>query len=90
MLRLFKTKTNKIEKKVSIMTDITIIANHIYKNGNSQHYIDRIYDYIRELKTLGFKATEVKSIVKNALLQSLLSDNDSILILRAYKDLWTI
>lgn len=90
MLRLFKTKTNKIEKKVSIMTDITIIANHIYKNGTNQHYIDRIYDYIRELKTLGFKATEVKVTVKSALLQSLLSDNDAILILRAYKDLWVI
>ena len=89
-MKLFRTKTNKIEKKLSVMTDITIIANHIYKNGNNQYYIDRIYSYIRELKTLGFKATEVKSIVKNALLQSLLSDNDSILILRTYKDLWTI
>ena len=90
MLRLFKTKTNKLEKKLSIMTDITIIANHIYRNGISQYYIDKIYSYIRELKGIGFKATEVKNIVKSALLQSLLSDNDSILILRTYKDLWTI
>ena len=89
-MKLFRTKTNKIEKKLSVMTDITIIANHIYKNGNNQYYIDKIYSYIRELKSLGFKATEVKTIVKNALLQSLLSDNDSILILRTYKDLWTI
>ena len=89
-MKLFRTKTNKIEKKLSVMTDITIIANHIYKNGNNQYYIDRIYSYIRELKSLGFKATEVKTIVKNALLQSLLSDNDSILILRTYKDLWII
>ena len=89
-MKLFRTKTNKIEKKLSVMTDITIIANHIYKNGNNQYYIDKIYSYIRELKSLGFKATEVKTIVKNALLQSLLSDNDSILILRTYKDLWII
>lgn len=89
-MKLFRTKTNKLEKKLSIMTDITIIANHIYKNGNSQYYIDKICSYIRELKTLGFKATEVKTTVKSALLQSLLSDNDAILILRAYKDLWTI
>ena len=90
MMRLFKTKTNKIEKRLSVMNDITIIANHIYRNGNSQHYIDKIYDYIRELKALGFKATEVKTTVKSALLQSLLNDNEAILILRTYKDLWTI
>ena len=90
MLRLFKTKTNKIEARLSIMNDITIIANHIYRNGNSQHYIDKIYDYIRELKSLGFKATEVKTTVKSALLQSLLNDNEAILILRTYRELWTI
>lgn len=89
-MKLFRIKANKIEKKVSIMTDITIIANHVYKNGNSQYYIDKIYSYIRELKTLGYKATEVRAIVKSALLQSLLSDNDAIFILRTYKDLWTI
>ena len=87
---LFKTRVNKIEKRISIINDITIIANHIYRNGNNQYYIDRIYEYIRELKSLGFKATEVKSTVKSALLQSLLSDNDAIFILRTYKDLWTI
>ena len=90
MLRLFKTKTNKIEKRLSIMNDITIIANHIYRNGNSQYYIDKIYNYIRELKSLGFKAIEVKTTVKCALLQSLLSDNEAIFVLRTYKDLWTI
>ena len=86
---LFK-KVNKIEKRISIMNDITIIANHIYRNGNSQYYIDKIYNYIRELKSLNFKATEVKSTVKSALLQSLLNENDAIFILRTYKDLWTI
>ena len=90
MMRLFKTKTNKTERRISIMNDITIIANHIYRNGNSQYYIDRIYEYIRELKVLGFKATEVKTTVKCALLQSLLSDNEAIFVLRTYKDLWTI
>ena len=90
MLRLFKTKTNKIEKRLSIMNDITIIANHIYRNGNSKYFIDKIYNYIRELKSLGFKATEVKSTVKCALLQSLLNDNEVIFVLRTYKDLWTI
>lgn len=89
-MKLFKTRVNKIEKRLSIMTDITIIANHIYRNGNSQYYIDRIYDYIRELKGLEFKATEVKSTVKSALLQSLLNDNEVIFILRTYKDLWSI
>ena len=86
---LFK-RVNKTEKRLNIMNDITIIANHIYRNGNSQYYIDRIYDYIRELKSLGFKATEVKSTVKSALLQSLLNDNEVIFVLRTYKDLWTI
>lgn len=86
---LFK-RVNKTEKRIRIMNDVTIIANHIYRNGNNQYYIDRIYDYIRELKSLGFKATEVKSTVKSALLQSLLNDNDAIFILRTYKDLWTI
>ena len=86
---LFK-RVNKTEKKIRIMNDITIIANHIYRNGNSQYYIDRIYEYIRELKVLGFKATEVKTTVKCALLQSLLSDNEAIFVLRTYKDLWTI
>ena len=86
---LFK-RVNKTEKKIRIMNDITIIANHIYRNGNSQYYIDRIYEYIRELKALGFKATEVKSIVKSALLQSLLNDNEAIFVLRTYKDLWSI
>ena len=86
---LFK-KVNKIEKRISIMNDITIIANHIYRNGNSQYYIDKIYNYIRELKSLNFKATEVKSTVKSALLQSLLNDNEAIFILRTYKDLWTV
>ena len=86
---LFK-RVNKTEKRIDIMNDITIMANHIYKNGTSQYYIDRIYNYIRELKSLGFKAIEVKSIVKSALLQSLLNDNEAIFILRTYKDLWTI
>ena len=86
---LFK-RVNKTEKKIRIMNDITIMANHICKNGTSQYYIDRIYNYIRELKSLGFKATEVKSTVKSALLQSLLNDNEAIFILRTYKDLWTI
>ena len=86
---LFK-RVNKTEKKIRIMNDITIMANHIYKNGTNQYYIDRIYNYIRELKALGFKATEVKSTVKSALLQSLLNDNEAIFILRTYKDLWTI
>ena len=86
---LFK-RVNKTEKRLNIMNDITIIANHIYRNGNNQYYIDRIYDYIRELKSLGFKATEVKSTVKSALLQSLLNDNEVIFVLRTYKDLWTI
>ena len=86
---LFK-RVNKTEKKIRIMNDITIIANHIYRNGNNQYYIDRIYDYIRELKALGFKATEVKSTVKCALLQSLLNDNEAIFVLRTYKDLWSI
>ena len=86
---LFK-RVNKTEKKIRIMNDITIIANHIYRNGNNQYYIDKIYDYIRELKSLGFKATEVKSTVKCALLQSLLNDNEAIFVLRTYKDLWTI
>ena len=87
---LFKTKTNKLEKRLSIMNDITIIANHIYRNGNNQYYIDKIYDYIRELKSLGYRATEVKSTVKSALLQSLLNDNEAIFVLRTYKDLWII
>ena len=86
---LFK-KVNKTEKRISIMNDITIIANHIYRNGNSQYYIDKIYDYIRELKSLGYRATEVKSTVKSALLQSLLNENEAIFVLRTYKDLWTI
>lgn len=86
---LFK-KVNKTEKRISIMNDITIIANHIYRNGNSQYYIDKIYSYIRELKSLGFKATEVKSTVKSALLQSLLNDNEAVFVLRTYKDLWSI
>ena len=86
---LFK-KVNKTEKKIRIMSDITIIANHIYRNGNSQYYIDKIYDYIRELKSLGYRATEVKSTVKSALLQSLLNDNEAIFILRTYRNLWTI
>lgn len=86
---LFK-RVNKTEKRISIMNDITITANHIYRNGNSQYYIDKIYDYIRELKSLDFKATEVKSTVKSALLQSLLNDNEAIFILRTYKDLWTV
>ena len=86
---LFK-KVNKIEKRISIMNDITIIANHIYRNGNSQYYIDKIYNYIRELKSLGYKATEVKSTVKSALLQSLLNDNEAIFVLRTYRDLWSI
>lgn len=86
---LFK-KVNKTEKKIRIMNDITIIANHIYRNGNNQYYIDRIYNYIRELKALGFKATEVKSTVKSALFQSLLNDNEAIFVLRTYKDLWSI
>ena len=86
---LFK-RVNKTEKKIRIMNDITIIANHIYRNGNSQYYIDKIYNYIRELKALGFKATEVKSTVKSALLQSLLNDNEAIFILRTYRNLWTI
>lgn len=86
---LFK-KVNKTEKKIRIMNDITIIANHIYRNGNNQYYIDKIYDYIRELKSLGYRATEVKSTVKSALLQSLLNDNEAIFILRTYKNLWTI
>lgn len=86
---LFK-KVNKTEKKIRIMNDITIIANHIYRNGNSQYYIDKIYDYIRELKALGFRATEVKSTVKSALFQSLLNDNEAIFVLRTYKDLWSI
>ena len=86
---LFK-RVNKTEKKIKIMNDITIISNHIYRNGNNQYYIDRIYNYIRELKNLGFKATEVKSTVKSALLQSLLNDNEAIFILRTYRDLWTI
>lgn len=86
---LFK-RVNKAEKKIRIMNDITIIANHIYRNGNSQYYIDKIYNYIRELKALGFKATEVKSTVKSALFQSLLNDNEAIFVLRTYKDLWSI
>ena len=86
---LFK-RVNKTEKRINIMNDITIISNHIYKNGINQYYIDKIYSYIRELKSLGFKATEVKSAVKSALLQSLLNDNEAIFILRTYKDLWTI
>ena len=86
---LFK-KVNKTEKKIRIMNDITIIANHIYRNGNSQYYIDKIYNYIRELKALGFKATEVKSTVKSALFQSLLNDNEAIFVLRTYRDLWSI
>ena len=86
---LFK-RVNKTEKKIRIMNDITIMANHIYKNGTSQYYMDRIYNYIRELKNLGFKATEVKRTVKSALFQSLLNDNEAIFILRTYKDLWTI
>lgn len=86
---LFK-RVNKTEKKIRIMNDITIIANHIYRNGNSQYYIDKIYDYIRELKSLGFKTTEIKSTVKSALLQSLLNDNEAIFILRTYRNLWTI
>lgn len=86
---LFK-RVNKTEKKIRIMNDITIIANHIYRNGNSQYYIDKIYNYIRELKALGFKATEVKSTVKSALFQSLLNDNEAIFVLRTYKDLWSI
>ena len=86
---LFK-KVNKIEKRISIMNDITIIANHIYRNGNNQYYIDKIYSYIRELKSLGYRATEVKSTVKSALLQSLLNDNEAIFILRTYRNLWTI
>ena len=86
---LFK-RVNKTEKKIRIMNDITIMANHIYKNGTNRYYIDRIYNYIRELKNLGFKATEVKSTVKSALFQSLLNDNEAIFILRTYKDLWTI
>ena len=90
MLKLFRTKINKTERRINIMNDITIIANHIYKNGNNQYYIDKIYDYIRELKALNFKATEVKTIIKSALLQSLLSDNEAIFILRTYKDLWSI
>lgn len=90
MIKLFKTKTNKTEKKIRIMNDITIIANHIYRNGNNQYYIDKIYSYIRELKALDFKATEVKSTVKSALLQSLLNDNEAIFVLRTYNDLWTI
>lgn len=88
-MKLFK-KVNKTEKKISIMNDITITANHIYRNGNSQYYIDKIYNYIRELKALGFKATEVKSTVKSALFQSLLNDNEAIFVLRTYKDLWSI
>ena len=90
MIKLFKTKTNKTEKKIRIMNNITIIANHIYRNGNNQYYIDKIYDYIRELKSLGYRATEVKSTVKSALLQSLLNDNEAIFILRTYRNLWTI
>ena len=86
---LFK-KVNKTEKRIRIMNDITIIANHIYKNGSSQYYIDKIYNYIRELKALGFRATEIKSTVKSALLQSLLNDNEAIFILRTYRNLWTI
>ena len=86
---LFK-RVNRTEKRLSIMNDITIIANHIYRNGNNQYYIDRIYDYIRELKSLGFKATEVKSTVKSALFQSLLNENEAIFVLRTYKDLWSI
>ena len=86
---LFK-RVNKTEKKIRIMNDITIIANHIYRNGNNQYYIDRIYEYIRELKALGFRATEVKSTVKSALFQSLLNDNEAIFVLRTYKDLWSI
>lgn len=89
-MKLFRTKTNKVERRISIINDITIIANHIYRNGNNQYYINKIYDYIRELKALGLKATEVKTAVKSALLQSLLNDNDTIFILRTYKDLWTI
>lgn len=86
---LFK-RVNKTEKKIRIMNDITIIANHIYRNGNNQYYIDKIYDYIRELKALGFRATEVKSTVKSALFQSLLNDNEAIFVLRTYRDLWSI
>lgn len=86
---LFK-KVNKTEKRIRIMNDITIIANHIYKNGSSQYYIDKIYNYIRELKALGFRATEIKSTVKSALFQSLLNDNEAIFVLRTYRDLWVI
>ena len=89
-MKLFRTKTNKIEKKLSVMTDITIIANHIYKNGNNQYYIDKIYSYIRELKELGLMPSEVKSAVKSALLQSLLNEADAIYILRTYRDLWSV